>query len=77
MKTITDPRGPEEDSPEHDPADSLPCSGLSAQLRLEQRILRPKDGMGFGKVKIRADYSGNYGHLHKYLQKSNFSNLLM
>ena len=69
---MTDPRGPEDGSLEHDPADLSACSGLGAQLRLEPRILGPKDGMGFGKVKIRADYSVNYGHLHKYLQKSNF-----
>jgi len=33
-------------SPEHDPADASVCSGLGAQLRLEQRLLRSKDGNG-------------------------------
>jgi hypothetical protein len=37
-------RGPEKDPPEHDPADSLACSGLRAQLRLEQQLLRSQDG---------------------------------
>jgi hypothetical protein len=31
---------------EHDPADSLACSGLRAQLGLEQRLLRSQDGKG-------------------------------
>jgi len=31
---------------EHDPADSSACSGLRARLRLEQRLLRSKDGSG-------------------------------
>lgn len=47
METITDSRGvPEADPPEHDPADLLACSGLKAQLRSEQRLIRSKDGNG-------------------------------
>jgi hypothetical protein len=47
METVADSRGgPEEDSPEHNPADSLVCLGLRPQLRLEQRLLRHKDGNG-------------------------------
>jgi hypothetical protein len=49
METITDSRGSyfvEGDPPKHNPADSLACSGLRARLRLEQRLLRPKDGNG-------------------------------
>ena len=34
------------DPPRHNPADLLACSGLRAQLRLEQRLLRSKDGNG-------------------------------
>jgi hypothetical protein len=44
---------PEEDLPEHDPADSLACSRLRARLRLEQRLLRPEDGIDFGRLNCR------------------------
>jgi hypothetical protein len=46
METITDSPGARRGSPEHDPAESLACSGLRAQLRLEQRLLRSKDENG-------------------------------
>jgi hypothetical protein len=46
METVTDSRGIQKGPPERDPADSLACSGLRAQLRLEQRLLRSKDGSG-------------------------------
>ena len=47
METVADSREvPGENLPEHDPADSLACSRLRARLRLEQRLLRPKDGNG-------------------------------
>jgi hypothetical protein len=49
METITDSRGSyfvEGDPPKHNPADSWACSGLRTRLRLEQRLLRPKDGNG-------------------------------
>jgi hypothetical protein len=39
-------KGARRGSPEHNPADSLACSGLRAQLRLEQQLLRLKDGDG-------------------------------
>jgi hypothetical protein len=46
METIADLRGLKEDYLEQNPADSLACSELRAQLRLEQRLLRFKDGNG-------------------------------
>jgi hypothetical protein len=47
MESITDSReGAKRGPPERDPADSLACSGLGAQLRLEQRLLRSKDRNG-------------------------------
>ena len=46
MGTITDSRGARKGSPEHNLADLLGCSGLRAQLRLEQQLLRSKDGNG-------------------------------
>jgi hypothetical protein len=53
METIADSReGPEEGSLEHDLADSSACSGLRARLRLEQRLLRPRDGNGFGGLYV-------------------------
>ena len=35
IETVTDSRGSQKEIPEHDPADSLACSGLRDQLRLE------------------------------------------
>src|SRR5882757_6806587 len=52
METVADLRGPEEVPPERNPADSLAGSGLRARLRLEQRLLRFKDGSGFWWAKV-------------------------
>ena len=46
MEIITDSLGARRGSPEHNPANSLACSGLRARLRLEQRLLRSKDRSG-------------------------------
>jgi len=53
IETIPDYKGLEEDPPKHNPADSLACLGLRAQLRLEQRLLRSKDGNGLCEVTCR------------------------
>jgi hypothetical protein len=52
METVADLRGPEEVPPERNQADSLVGSGLRARLRLEQRLLRFKDGSGFWWAKV-------------------------
>jgi hypothetical protein len=47
METITDSGGSEKRiPPKHNPANLLACSGLRARLRLEQRLLKSKDGSG-------------------------------
>jgi len=46
METITIREGARRGSPEQNPADSSAYSGLRGQLRLEQRLLRSRDGNG-------------------------------
>ena len=47
METITDCLGSQKKTPpEYNPADLSACSGLRVRLRLEQRLLRSKDGGG-------------------------------
>ena len=49
MEPITDSRkGARKGSSEHDPADSSECSGLRAELRLEQHYSGPKTDVDFG-----------------------------
>jgi hypothetical protein len=50
IETVIDSQGSQKGSPEHDPADSLVRSGPRARLRLEQRLLKCKDGSGPGEV---------------------------
>jgi len=47
-ETVTDSeKGPEEVPFEHNPDDPSACSGFRVRLRLEQRLLRFRDGSGF------------------------------
>jgi hypothetical protein len=42
-------------SSEQNPADSLACCGLRARLRLEQRLLRSKDGSGLWWARLSSE----------------------
>jgi hypothetical protein len=69
METITNSgggqkRGPDKDPPEHDLADSSICSGLRTLLRLEQRLLRSKDGNGLWWAKLSSETTLEIQDLH-------------
>jgi hypothetical protein len=55
METVADSRGAGSGPPEQNPAGLLACSGLRAQLRLEQRSLRFKDGNGLWWAKLSSE----------------------
>jgi hypothetical protein len=55
METIIYSRGRQKGPPERDPADSLACSGLRARLRLDQRLLRFKDGSGLWWAQLSSE----------------------
>jgi len=51
METVADSRMTGRGTPQHNPADSFACSELKAQLKLEQRLLKSKDGSVDVRVK--------------------------